>query len=187
MFLAAELPEQVKRALIPPLEDLEQMGSLVRRNPVELVHLTLHFLGDVERSTVDVLAEELAATAAREAPLAVEAAGVGAFPSAGRPMILWAGIVGEQLSLLSRLHAVLGEVLAAHGFAVEARPYRPHLTLARLRRPPTASQRRSLGAWLSRWAQTGFGGVQVKSLVLFRSQLSAAAPHHTRVRILPLQ
>jgi 2'-5' RNA ligase len=72
-----------------------------------------------------------------EAPLALEAHGLGAFPSVRRPRVLWAGIAGGA----PRLVAVAVEVdraLAALGFPPEERPFRAHLTIGRVRSPRDA-------------------------------------------------
>jgi len=97
------------------------------------LHMTLHFLGQVEAERVDVLRELGAAIEKR--PFAMVLDTVGHFR---RPQVLWAGlssVPGE----LGALHAQLGEGLRARGFASEARAFHPHVTLARkVRQAPPA-------------------------------------------------
>ncbi|MDX1421459.1 MAG: RNA 2',3'-cyclic phosphodiesterase, partial [Rubricoccaceae bacterium] len=93
------------------------------------VHLTLHFLGDVEDARVPPLGAALAALDGRPFSLAVE--GLGAFPSRRAPRVLVART--DCPPGLSLLHAQVGAALRGLGHASERRPFRPHLTLARLR------------------------------------------------------
>jgi 2'-5' RNA ligase len=88
------------------------------------MHLTLYFLGpaNAERTAANLRAVEAPAF-----PLEIE--GVGQFPSAGGSVMLWAG-VRASAGLLG-LHAAVSAALAAEGFQPEARPYNPHITLAR--------------------------------------------------------
>lgn len=90
--------------------------------PASQWHLTLHFLGALPRAQLPALREALRVAFA---PFTL---------ALGRPA-LWRGgtavLEVDAVPRLLALHAVLGQVLQAEGLRVEARPYRPHLTLAR--------------------------------------------------------
>src|SRR5207245_6954933 len=95
---------------------------------------------------------------------------VGAYPGIGRPRVLWAGIAGGDLPRLTSLQGDLGDALRKTGVAVEDR-FHPHLTLARVVRPPRATERKVLRDWATRWASTPFGEIAVEHVRLMRSQL----------------
>ena len=97
-------------------------------------HLTLQFLGPVTESVADSLTESVAESVRRVAPFTLALGGGGAFPSARRASVVWLGVSTGA----DELAALAGEITAATaplGFAGDdGRPYRPHLTLARVER-----------------------------------------------------
>jgi len=127
--LGARIGEQVERALA---------GGSWRLPASAGLHLTLAFLGDVERVRLEKLAESLApALAELDAP-ELRLGGTGAFPSARRARVLWIGLEerGSSGRLASCRRAVL-DGLAATGIPhAERDEFRPHVTVARPRRNP---------------------------------------------------
>ncbi|MBW0089478.1 RNA 2',3'-cyclic phosphodiesterase [Pseudonocardia sp. KRD-184] len=126
-------------ALLPPPDALDELAEAVaalpdeprlRWTPPAQWHLTLAFLGEVDGPTRDRLVERLARAARRHPPVELALAGGGRFGD----RVLWTRVDGDRAAL--RLLA--GSVRAAArkvGLPVEDRPYRPHLTLARVRPP----------------------------------------------------
>jgi RNA 2',3'-cyclic 3'-phosphodiesterase len=127
-FVAAPLPEDVKDFLIASQPPATPGLRLVGRDKM---HLTLHFLGEIEAKKIDAIKESLALV--KSAPLTIDLRGVGQFPPRGRANVLWAGIANSPA--LVALHKAIGAALfAAIRFRPEKRRYSPHLTLARLDR-----------------------------------------------------
>jgi 2'-5' RNA ligase len=133
-------------AVFPPLEIREKAlvraqrlspGGRVRWARPENIHLTLKFLGDVWEEGLDDLCATLEEVCGRQAAFYAGLAGFGAFPSARRAQILWAGI-GAGSSELRSLAANLDAALAPLGFEPKKHPYIPHLTLARTRGKPAS-------------------------------------------------
>jgi 2'-5' RNA ligase len=133
-------------AVFPPLEVRQEALAVARRLPLgdrvrwirpENVHLTLKFLGDVREEALDSICAALGEACAGYAPFDVGLMGLGAFPSARRARILWAGTsMGSD-----RLRSVAADVDAALvplGFESEKRPYTPHMTLGRVRGRPAS-------------------------------------------------
>jgi 2'-5' RNA ligase len=107
-------------------------GRGLRFGPSDRVHLTLRFLGDVAEERLEGVGAAVAGAAAECPPLSLELRGAGAFPSPGRVRVAWLGLGGD-LAQLAALAAALDQRLAPLGFAPEARPFTPHLTVARSR------------------------------------------------------
>lgn len=131
-FLAIVPPPDVLDAIdrsIAASRDAEPELRWVRR---DAWHITLQFLGRVERA--DVLVDALVGAAARSRPFSMQLRGAGAFPSAKRGAVLWAG-VGDGSAEVVALAGAVVDATAVLGFAAEAKPFHPHLTLARVRPP----------------------------------------------------
>jgi 2'-5' RNA ligase len=185
-FLAIEIPGAVREALTAPLNGLEPLRDAIRINAVDRIHLTLHFLGHLPRSDVEQLPSALAPVVARHQRFRLAAQGVGAFPGIGRPRVVWAGVAGADLPRLITLQAELGGALRKSGIAPEDR-FHPHLTLARVVRPPKAPERTVLREWSSRWAGASFGDIPVEHVRLMRSQLGGGPARYTTLATFDLQ
>lgn len=100
----------------------------------ENFHFTLRFLGDLPEERLDLLMRCVAESVRKEAPFDLTLTGLGAFPSARRPRVLWVGTDpgGERLSLLAK---AVETRLRAERFGKADKPFSPHLTIARWRRP----------------------------------------------------
>ena len=103
------------------------------------LHLTLAFLGEVGPAAVEGASTAVAAAAVGAPSFAVRWGEPGVFPSKSRPRVFWLGVDAD--ARLGALHGALVGELVERALPVEARPYRPHLTLARLRRREVARAR----------------------------------------------
>ena len=168
-FVAVSPPLEVRRALLRAARGLPVAGE-VRWIKPENVHLTLKFLGDVAEEDLVRVADALDSVCERHEAFEVMPSGFGAFPSARRARILWAG-VGEGAGRLTALAQDVQRSLEALSFEPENRPYRPHLTLGRARGRPAV-----LGA--VEVALPGFG-FPVKSVELVKSVLGEAGATYT--------
>jgi RNA 2',3'-cyclic 3'-phosphodiesterase len=146
-------------------------------------HLTLRFLGEVDPARLPALEERLGAVALRHGPFAVRLAGVDAFPDRDRPRIVYLGIVAGQAELIALAADVEGE-LAALGFPRERRPFRPHVTLGRIRSPRDAERFHSARAALGdRTLLSTF----VDALLLKASALRPSGAQHSTLASFPLR
>lgn len=186
VFLAIEVPGAVRGALTGPLNALQPLHEAIRINPVERLHLTLHFLGHLPRADVEQLQPALAPVVARHRRFRLAARGVGAFPDIRRPRVLWAGIAGADLARLIALQADMGDALRTAGLTLQDR-FDPHLTLARVHRPLKAPERDLLRDWSSAWGPAAFGHIHVDEVRLMRSQLGGGPPKYTTVATFDLQ
>lgn len=131
LFVALELPPQVRAALGEIGNRLRPAAAPgVRWTNPGGIHLTLKFIGEVPADKMDRIRAALAAV---HAPRAVSAVfrGLGWFPQARHPRVLWAGV--EAGGELAELAASIERALEPLGVARESREFRPHLTLARIK------------------------------------------------------
>lgn len=123
-------------------------GGPVRWVPPSQAHLTLAFLGDVRPEALDEFARRLVPRAASRPPFAVAYGGVGAFPDVRRPRVVWLGL-GSGGSEMAEWAALVREVARETGVHVDPKPFRPHLTLGRVRERATADERAHLARVLT--------------------------------------
>jgi 2'-5' RNA ligase len=147
LFIALELPDEVRSELAAVQGRLP--GDGVRWAAPASMHLTLQFLGEAAEALVAPLVVALAA--APRVDLRLRLAGLGAFPDQWRPRVIWAGVGGE-MARLTELQAAVVAATAPLGFAVEARPWSPHITLGRARQGAAPAALRALGEALDRAA-----------------------------------
>jgi 2'-5' RNA ligase len=119
---ASERAASLRRDL-PPAARLRWMRP-------ESLHVTLAFLGSVDASRIEAIGEVLRDVASAHAPLEARVGGVGVFDRPERARVLWLGF-GEGDARLFALVRALEDGLRAAGFALEARAWRGHVTLAR--------------------------------------------------------
>jgi 2'-5' RNA ligase len=136
LFVAINFPVALRQGLWSATESLRAGQLPVRWVNPEGMHLTLKFLGEVADDRQPDLTSALRRAAATSRAMTLTVAELGAFPDPRRPRVVWAGVSPEPaLELLQ--HRVEQE-FAALGFPSEGRPFRPHLTLGRVKRDAPA-------------------------------------------------
>jgi RNA 2',3'-cyclic 3'-phosphodiesterase len=167
LFIAIDLPDHVRAALAEAQARLSRSGHAVRWAAVEGLHLTLQFLGETDPARAPGL---LAALEAIPAPaLTLRLGGLGAFPSAARPRVIWAGLAGDT-EALGALQRVVVAATGPLGFVPEDRPFAPHLTLGRARQDVGPAQIQALAAALATAAPPAPAGWQAGRPLLFESR-----------------
>jgi 2'-5' RNA ligase len=179
LFIAIEIGPHLAAAVIRTIaelgrraQDLAPAARISWARPSGL-HVTLHFLGDVEAPRAASLARALEAPLAL-APFTIVCRGIGAFPPRGAPRVIWAGLE-DAGGGLAGARGMIGERLVAAGLAVDARPFHPHLTLARVR-DARGLTREPLVEGLS---DLDVGRATVNTVTLFESRLRPDGAEHT--------
>ncbi len=179
-FIAVELSDEARgevQGLIDAVSALEIRG--VRAVRPGGVHVTLRFLGDIERDAVPRAIEAIRASAPRSQPFCLRLAGIGAFPNIRSARVLWVGVSGDT-ERLSDLHEFVEDELSGAGFRRDRRRFNPHITLARLRERVSNSDRRRVVETASAVGheRTAF---TVGAVTLFQSTLHPEGSIHTPI------
>lgn len=174
LFIAIEPPDDLKTALCRLRVDVP--GA--RWVPMEQLHLTLAFLGEVEENTAGELVERLALI--RTPPFQLGFSTTGCFPSRHRPRVLWAGF--EPHPRLMHLAAGVHGAVLACGIPQEERPFSPHITLARLKFPAA----REVDAFLTMPQKLKLPPFPVREVILFQSRLTPQGAVHIPIRTFPI-
>ena len=170
LFIAVPLPAQALEAAGRLLEELRVLDWPVRWVRTDGMHLTLKFFGEVTSDRVESIEEVLQIATEGLAPIELAMLCGGAFPSGRHPRVLRLELrAGSDLELLQDRLERGGERI---GYPPEGRPFRPHITLGRVRE----SQRLPAGA-IQRLESIAEGpSYLVDRVVLFESQLTPAGP-----------
>lgn len=180
-FIAIELPAAIKNALAAAQDELREARAQVSWTKPDNLHLTLKFLGEIEAAQINSIAQACAETACQYGALSLQLEQLGCFPNPRQPRIVWAGLAGD-LAALAELQKQLEDRLAALGLTHDIKPFRPHLTLGRIKAPPKGNQlAEAVAAY--RLPTLGF---TVSEIVLMQSQLDPAGSiytplHHARL------
>jgi 2'-5' RNA ligase len=178
-FIAIDLTPEIRKRLAQVEAQLrERLGAApVRWVPAENIHLTLKFLGDVSVASLTMLQTTLKAEVGGYRPFEISVGGLGAFPSARRPRVIWVGV--EAPPDLASVQNGVEMQMERLGYAREERPFSAHLTLGRVPRHATAEDVRQIGAALEA-TKVGFLGVaRVREVHLFKSDLRPSGALYT--------
>lgn len=176
-FLALDIDEQTRGRLGDPQRRLGQPGSKIKWVAAENLHVTLQFLGGVAAETLTEVCSATERVASRIEPFDFHVRGVICVPPRGRVRMLWAGAT-EPAGRLVSLYEKLADALAPLGFEKENRPFKPHITLARIKFAPDDTQLRDAAG---QYAETQFGTVLAEELVVYSSQLKPDGPVYTPI------
>jgi 2'-5' RNA ligase len=169
LFVAIDLPDSTRQSLA----DVDPHVRGVRWIDPAQMHLTLGFFDDVAKDVEFALREKLSAIEFGAFFLPIS--GVGTFPAKGAPKVIWVG-VGKAHPHLFQIHKRVQEAALAAALEPELRPWHPHITIARCRDVPPQLLRNFLKAN----ADFDAGMIRVEAFHLYSSNLTPAAPIHTR-------
>ncbi len=182
IFIALDIPEEIRTHLSEYIERGRSLVTDARWARVEGLHVTLKFIGEVSEARVREIKTALASVKAQ--PFAVRFEGVGFFPNANAPRVFWAGVDGgnELPHLASTVDAALEKI----GIAREAKPYHPHLTLARAgTRPLRALQ--TLASNPAPPFSSKFGQMTAHEFFLYLSQTQKGGSRYTKLERFTLE
>ena len=177
LFVALALSDEVRRALGDLVAELKPLCKDARWVRPEAMHVTLKFIGHAvptgDTEKLDAVRASLA-TVHLGRPVEMHFRGVGFFPNASRPRVVWCGVQASEN--LAPLAADIDKVLKPLGIPGEDRAFLPHLTLARMKAARSGGRSRSsrgnsegLRSAATEMAQRDFGLTREAEFHLFES------------------
>jgi 2'-5' RNA ligase len=179
LFVALEIPSEVRENLTAMLESLRAISKDLRWMRPGNLHVTLKFLGEVPETKLDAARTALAEIRS-EQPVTLEFRGLGFFPNEKHPRVFWAAI--EASKNLIKLAVDIEGAMENLGIPREQRPFSPHLTLARFERPGLSDKLR--GA-IAKNAQRDFGTLRTHEFQLIQSKLKPSGAEYTTLASFP--
>lgn len=174
LFVALDLSEEIKIKITPLL----QAVPAGRPATLDQLHLTLFFLGNVPEKNLPKVKEALGGI--KQNSFLLKLKGVGCFPNSKRPRILWVGI--PLTNELSKLKKETDDALQDLGYQKEKRPFHPHLTLARIKKPHP----KGIEDFLNKNLSFQTPDFPVNEFYLYQSTLTPKGARYQRVAQFPL-
>jgi len=174
VFIAVDLPSEVRNELSKIQRDLEPLTDTARWVAPESIHITLKFIGEVADKRLQDI--DAALTGLTWKSFAITVRGVGFFPGNRSPRVFWAGM---EAPTMQNLTEQLDSRMERLGFEKEKRAFRPHITLARARDSRIDS---SLVTAAAKYAEHEFGSFTVDRVFLFKSILKPSGAVYERLK-----
>jgi len=183
-FIAVEIPGEIRDSIADIRRRLKKTGADARWVKTQNMHLTLRFLGnDVPRETVDAIGAMLHNRLGSVEQFKITIAGLGAFPNAAEPRVVWLGIQPSDGPMPALRDAVESAVEEA-GWPRDDRRFAAHLTLGRIKSQSGIGKLRRL---LESGRNDPVGSTIVDSVALIRSNLTPSGPVYQTLTTVPLR
>ena len=158
------------------VDEIRAASPAMKAVNVDLMHLTLKFLGDTQESLVPSIVSIMQDGFQGVEPFKIRLVGTGAFPNLDYMRVLWIGL--EDNGILAPIAQKIDVGLGKFGFDREERPFSPHVTIGRMK---GAQGKDKLKAILNQHGSEVFSEQQVTSIRLKKSVLSPQGPTYTTV------
>lgn len=184
LFVAIELPDEIREALARVQDDLRKRTALrLRWTRPEGIHLTLKFLGATPPGRVQALVEALRA-AVPPFHLELRPDGVGNFGGRNNLRTVWIGLHGD-VEPLETLAGSIDRAVVPLGYAAETRPFRAHLTLARIPDHLVRGERAALHEALMSYEPPALPSFVAERVSLMKSTLGPQGSVYERLASFP--
>jgi RNA 2',3'-cyclic 3'-phosphodiesterase len=191
-FLAVELSQELRAELAVLQQELKcAIESEMKRDtriswvqPAK-IHFTIKFLGNMDEQLLDPLLGVVEQALGSQPSMSMPLERLGAFPRPHSPRVLWIGPSenweqGVEGKRVTEIHGEIEQACESLGFLREAKPFSPHLTLARIK-----TGERHIGVALATSGvldqPLSVGSLAVESVVLVKSELKPTGSVYTRL------
>jgi 2'-5' RNA ligase len=179
LFVALDLPDQVRHAITELIARLQPKSRSPRWIKPENLHITLKFIGHVPNEKLSPIQTALSSIRVAQ-PVELHFRGMGFFPNERRPRAFWCGIASSPN--LAELAANIDRALVPMGIEAETRPFTPHLTLARFKSDEGILEVVQAATDMK---STDFGAATETNFHLYESLLKSTGAQYNRVASFP--
>lgn len=172
IFVALSVEKELGATFHEMLRKLKVSGDKkelhVKWSPLQNLHLTLKFLGEIDDSQLSRVTDALSDISRGFEPFSLQLHGLGGFPDEKHARTLWMGVKNKRP--LRELQHRVEESLIATGFPAAEYEFRPHITLGRLR------NKKNIEDFISPFVRKDFGSIPVRWITLYESFLQGHFP-----------
>ena len=187
-FISADIPDESRSEVALFLARLRTMKiEKLRWVQPEAIHLTLKFLGEINQDRVGSVLSAMNESCDGASPFGLSTGGLGCFPNRRSLQVVWLGLEGDMEALGELQGKLDGELHQTADLPMENRPFRPHLTLARVRRGATEADRRQIWETIEATPPPEPITWHVSQLSLVHSTLLPQGPEYRTLGSAPLR
>jgi RNA 2',3'-cyclic 3'-phosphodiesterase len=191
-FLAVEVTQELQAQIALVQQELKHRIETELKRDTRIswvqpakIHLTLKFLGDMDEQGIEPLHHGLEQAIGNRTVVNLPLERLGAFPRPHSPRVLWLGPSedwekGTEAKRIAEIHGAIEQACEGLSFLREAKPFSPHLTLARIK-----AGEKHVGAALAKCGvldrPLSLGALAVESVVLMKSELKQTGSVYTKL------
>lgn len=181
LFIAIDISTHIKNQITTWQAELKKhLYKLpLRWSLPQNSHLTLKFIGDFPNTQIPSLNHALSQTLIKAAPTTITFTQPGVFPHPHNPKVLWLGCQPSQT--LSNLVAKIDQTTHQFNIPLEKRAYKPHLTLARVKKSLTNQQKQQLQTHFLNQKSPIHATQKINQIHLIQSTLQPHGPHYQKL------
>jgi 2'-5' RNA ligase len=177
IFIATEVSDRIIKEITDIQDRLKDNGDRVSWIKPGNIHLTLRFLGDIEKNRIEDIHRAMLQSVSEMDPLNISVRGIGVFPNLKNPRVIWLGVMDvEKLNIICK---ALERELCMAGFEKEARNFHPHITFGRVK---YLSNKKAFKESVENLKGVELGNLIIKRILLFKSELKPSGAIHTRLK-----
>jgi RNA 2',3'-cyclic 3'-phosphodiesterase len=150
----------------------------------ENLHITIKFIGDTSSKKLVQVKSVLTNALSKQPAFNIAIEGLGMFPNAKQPRVIWLGIADGQA--LIKIHQIIDQALEKVEIDQDLRRFNPHLTIARIQRTTSPDRAKKIGDTLSQLKVDSLGNIRIDAVHLYQSELTPTGPIYTRLLSVPL-
>jgi len=181
IFAAIELEKELKEEILSLRNHMPAGNFELRWASKQQVHLTLKFLGEITSARLDEVLSAFLAAASTISPFIISLGKCGCFPERGAVRIVWAGIQNQD-GALAGCQSVMEREFVRIGFEREEREFKPHITVARVKRDSSGG---SLRECIEK-AELALLSQRVNRVSLLESKLKPSGAEYSLIERVPL-
>lgn len=177
VFISIEIDSEIKKKLSEYMSMLKRTGADVKWISPENIHLTLKFIGNIEKDSLIDLNKIINDAVSCTGPFSISIGNIGAFPSLKKPRVVFV-CVQEKGNDLLQIYEKLNKGVERLGIVKESKKYVGHITLGRVKSQKNISKLKEM---LNSERECCFGFEKVTSLSLIQSKLTPTGPIYKRL------
>ena len=179
LFVAIPVPEVIRQEIVIVQEEMLSLvaSGVVRWTKAEQIHLTLKFLGNVSVERIDDLKSSVQKVCANHFPVPLRAEGLGFFPNAYSPRVIWVGIT-DQDKRLQDLQKSIERAVDQFAARPKVEQFVGHLTLGRFGNPRSSKSEKLMRRSLTMSSRL-FGEWTAHEIQIMRSESLPSGARHT--------
>ena len=180
-FIALNLPQPIQDSIEKESFRLQKIlgQEILRWTPIQNMHLTLKFLGNIPINHIDFLKQILTQIADSHSAFDLQIGGHGSFPSLKLPRVIWLGV--QSSAGLMSVQKNVEEAVTKLGYEKEARAFSPHLTLGRVKQNIPQSDLQKIRTALQMFQLGKIDSARVDSIHLYQSELHSEGSVYTKL------